>query len=482
MDFPTESPDIVTIYLSDLRQIQPLTEAQHNWLGIAIDSERMLERLLKDKNPNNKEDCEFLYIGIFNKIGDTYDRIENSSVFMQKRTILSDIDLIEIISEIIKFKKTTVPEKQTKLISVISELPVQIHASIFDLIDYFLLLPTSLLAYYLTEIRRAHKIPSIANTLDMFDLLESGEEIKKIRALSRSAKEMLINSFLMYARYFAYKYRNRGLDYEDVIQEGSIGLLKAVNKYDIRRGVKFKTFAIWWIRQSILRAIANNSRTIRLPVHIHDSLAILEKAYRLYKNNHFGEPSISDLVRISGIRVEQVSRWIGYLKPITSLENLALCEASLMRNYLSCDSEPSVLLCPQCPFIQDESPNIEDPIEEEDEIFFCLMPKVKDKQDRAYNLLRSISSNTHEDELGNADIQMLRELLHAELENLTPRYRVLLEYRYGFKDGEGLTLEEVGLKFGVTRERIRQMEVVAKGILEKSASLRKYSKLLRSVK
>ncbi len=268
-----EIPDLVSLYASDLRQFQPLSDSQQFWLGIAIDSGRMLERILKDKNPNDKKVCEYIYIGIINKIRETHDLLANSTKFRSKKTTSFDDYIVEIITEIIEFKTTTVPVKRTVLNSLFNTLPDQSNTFIFDLIEYIFLLPPTLLDYYQIEIIQTKKIPSIAHALNVLNPLHSVEEIITIRDRIRFAKEMLIEGFLKNVKYSAYKFRNRGLDFEDVIQEGNIGLITAIDKYDVRKGVKFNTYAHWWVRQRITRAIANDSRTIRFPVHLHDELA-----------------------------------------------------------------------------------------------------------------------------------------------------------------------------------------------------------------
>jgi RNA polymerase sigma factor (sigma-70 family) len=474
MDLINELPDLVSLYQSDLRRFESLSDAQQFWLGIVLDSERILQKLFTDKDPNDEKDCDFLYIGVFNKIREIYDQLVK---FSSKNSIPLTDYIVETIKEIVEFKETSKPVKRTILYGFFDALPNHSHALIYDLIGYFWLLPSPLLDFYQAEISQKNKIPSIAKALNVLNPLDSVLEIKTLRDQGHYAKEMLIESFLLYVKFFAFKYRNRGLEYEDVIQEGNLGLMKAVDKYDVRMGAKFKTFGLWWIKQRIMRAIANDSRTIRFPVHLHDKINKILEVRALYQKNHAEEPSISDLAEMSGFTVEDVSRLIEYTKPDMSLEILELCENNLMRNYLTSDYDPGLLLCRNCPLAEDESFSFDDSIVDDHEPPLCLEQSLIDndmsKSDRANRLLRGITVNPDEDDLSSVQTEILRTVLQSELDNLSPRYTKLLELRYGLNNnGDGMTLEELGQKLGVTRERIRQMEVAAKTILGRSYTLK----------
>ena len=475
MDLINELPDLVSLYQSDLRRFESLSDAQQIWLGIVLDSERMLEKLFKDKDANDEKDCDFFYIGVFNKIRETYDQLEKS---ISKKPIPLTDYIIETIKEIVEFKETSKPVKQTVLYSFFDALPDHSHTLIYDLIDYLWLLPSTLLDFYQTEISQTQKIPSIAKALNVLNPLDSVLEIKTLRERGHYAKEMLIEGFLPYVKFNTFKYRNRGLDYEDIIQEGNIGLMKAVDKYDVRKGFKFKTMAIWWIRQRIMRAIANDSRTIRVPVHLHDKINKFLEARALYLKNHSEEPSNSDLTEISGFTVKEISRLIEYTKPDRSLEILKLCEDNLMQNYLTSDNDPGLSLCKSCPLAEDESFSFDDSVVDDHEPPLCLEQNFLDndmsKSDRANRFMRGITIKPDEDYLSSVHNENLRNVLQSELDNLSPRQIKVLELRYGLNnDGDGLTLEELGQKLGVTRERIRQIEDFAKYKMRHSYNLKR---------
>ncbi len=242
------------------------------------------------------------------------------------------------------------------------------------------------------------------NSID--DILNMEKEIERGRKMMEAAKNHLINANLRLVVAIAKKYTNRGLQFFDLVQEGNIGLIKAVEKFEYRKGYKFSTYATWWIRQAITRSISDQARTIRVPVHMIEQINKVVRESRNLMQKLGREPNDDEIAQQLGWPVSRVK----------TVKNVA--------------REPI---------------SLETPIGEEEDSL--LGDFIEDKE--------------VENPANQTAYTLLQEQLSSVLSTLPPREQEVLKMRFGLEDGYSLTLEEVGLYFNVTRERIRQIEAKA---------------------
>jgi RNA polymerase primary sigma factor len=242
--------------------------------------------------------------------------------------------------------------------------------------------------------------------LTIADIKEINREVAVGEAKARRAKKEMVEANLRLVISIAKKYTNRGLQFLDLIQEGNIGLMKAVDKFEYRRGYKFSTYATWWIRQAITRSIADQARTIRIPVHMIETINKLNRISRQMLQEMGREPTPDELA----VRMEMPE--------------------DKVRKVLKIAKEPISM---ETPIGDDEDSHLGDFIED----------------------------TGVESPIDSATMESLRETTHSVLAGLTPREAKVLRMRFGIDMHTDHTLEEVGKQFDVTRERIRQIEAKA---------------------
>jgi RNA polymerase primary sigma factor len=407
--------NLVYLYLSEMGKTPKLNAVEEKVLGSRIEQGRYLEEIEQDLINRS------IYL------------TKASDIILELVNRLADsINLLDIVTRYNKLspnlkllQKVTNPQlhvsidgflEPTLVRYVCDELnmdPVQAEQALIKMSLNNLLVDWSLLENIgqktATEFVKIVRSPDFKNYLQQSEVVFA-THLGRIRKNSREASDHLIVANLRLVVSIAKKYVGRGLALSDLIQEGNIGLIRTMNKFDHRKNFKFSTYATWWIRQSISRAIADGSRTIRLPVHmVNTSKRLAATRQRLFQE-YGRKPKNEEISRCMGITTEEVNELINAM----SLEPVSL----------------------------------EMPIGEDD--------------DQLSDCIEDQSIQSPEDE---ATEVILGEQIRGVMSTLPERERRVIELRFGLDNGNGRTLEEVSIEMGITRERVRQIELKALKIL-----------------
>jgi RNA polymerase primary sigma factor len=444
------SEDPVRLYLKEIGQIDLLTAESEFRLATRNEAKKRLDWLLERDGENLAEDgqIQILFCQIMKDLLESY---KNLQAFCQANQVLELPDFALVLAEAQALReqwKTDEPSYMRDYLStywkesertqdvIRSELVSGLIQEIYAFFLAAYLLPEETALYLLDFLNSKGSFPTERTCIGHLpDIPVLKKNIQTINDLSEDATQALIKANLRLVVSVAKRYLGRGISLLDLIQEGNLGLLRAVSKFDPARGFKFSTYATWWIRQSISRHIAEQARTIRIPVHLFESISKLLRIQRSLVQKLGRDPGPEDLALESDFLAEEdrvkIKRAQKNGTPIGADVQARWDAASMKIQRIMKSAEEPVSL--ERPIGDEDSSQLGDFIEDYDAI----------------------------EPMDAAAKEMLRDQVQSALGALSERERQVLELRFGLIDGKDHTLEEVSNYFNVTRERIRQIEAKA---------------------
>jgi RNA polymerase primary sigma factor len=432
------SEDPVRLYLKEIGGIELLDTDREFWLSTRLEAIRRIDSLSRS-HPLARQGSSVpqnIYRALFDELYISWRRVQEDAIRLKHQSP----ELLKLLAEAQSLRQTWNNERPSYLRGFLDNglwgqdpLWDGVARNAFTVYLCLYTIPGELAEYLEKEIGKREGMPKEETFLKHMpadNVLQA--ELDDIRLRAHEAHHAIIRANLRLVVSVAKRYIGRGSSFQDLIQEGNIGLLRAVSKFDPTRGYKFSTYATWWIRQSISRSIADQARTIRIPVHIFESINRLLRVQRRLIQQLGREPTSEELAVEAGYLDEHDQRTIaraqaeGIPFPLEIRRHLARAVAKVNR-ILQAAEEPMSL---ESPVGSEDSSQLGDFIEDQD----ALEP------------------------MDAAAREMLRESVKNALAVLSERERQVLELRFGLADGKDHTLEEVGQYFNVTRERIRQIE------------------------
>ena len=433
------SEDPVRLYLRDIGQVKLLDSVSEFRLATMIEASRMISTYRRRPLRKNLTPTCAIYHALLADMLTSWQRLLEDADRLHREPP----DLGLILSESQALHAGWESEQPSYLRAFLDnglwgmdELWNEIARQAYSVFLSLYLLPLKYAGWLLEHINQAHQFPNqrtlfrnLSSDYELLDELEAAQ----VRAVE--ANHWIIRANLRLVVSVAKRYLGRGISFLDLIQEGNMGLLRAVGKFDPRRGFKFSTYATWWIRQSINRSIAEQARTIRIPVHLFESITRILRTQRMLTQELGRDPT-----------TEELALEVGYL-PASDVQAIlrAHSEEKALPPDLQRRLETATQKIDRVLRSAEEPVSIDGPVgDEESSSLGDFIPD--------------------EDTLSPIDAaarQMLREQVQSALTSLSEREREVLELRFGLKDGKDHTLEEVSRFFEVTRERIRQIEAKA---------------------
>ena len=480
--------DPVDLYLEEIRQFPILTRDQEIWIGIAMECPGLtIDNPELSGGGSGAQTLEAFFRQLLRLAAREGAHVLKILAYTHNHSPSSKFskELGDLVQEVQQRRQGKERQEDSVLSQLMEWCPEKAHSSLFNLCVYLWALPTSALLFLQRGILGKRSFPEEqANALYHRDeRSQLNQESGEIRRRAEQAKCTLVMHNLRLVTSIAWRYQNQGLHILDLYQEGNLGLIKAVEKFDYRQGNRFSTYATRLIRQSIARAIADQCRTIRLPVHMHDVLRRIHRAEDALREGLGREPNTSELAERCEISPQEVKRALKREPKTCSLDSLLCCsEFPLywagpgigfvqprpcpMRLYAErmciygTDNRDDDFDCPPCLLGQE---TLEDLAAEENVGYSTLMLSV---------------SSSYEPSPDRVVARQLPGDLDRVLDDLTERQRLVIERRFGLADGRVYTLEEIGKELGVTRERIRQIEGRALKRLQHPARTRKLRRYL----